>query len=213
MRGFLWTEGHCGLAGSRADSRSLAAPLVCIAVGVAAGLAAAHVRLHLGLPGHKAILLVTPVIVARLVWGSSIGAIGGMLAAGLASMAGEGHWVGAGTHLAAAGLAGAALDAVIGFAERRRRLRSPWLIPLVGLAGLVANLVMLGERCLAPVFQSHQVAGLSGAETRLVSYGFFGLVSGLLGATASCAIWRLRGRRGGASSGVSASQGRDDPAK
>jgi hypothetical protein len=120
----------------------LGAFLVCSLVGVAAGLAAAHIRLHLGLPGHKALLLMTPVVFARLILRSPVGATGGMLAAALSSLAAGGGVIGATLHLPLVAVAGGMFDVAIGLAERKGsrtpKVKGPgpfslWMIPLVGL--------------------------------------------------------------------------------
>jgi hypothetical protein len=189
MRGSPWTEKRANLTGSLAAAGGLGAFLAAGAVGALAGLASAHVRLHLGLPGHKALLLIAPVVLARLVFRSPVGACGGMVAAALASMA-VGGWtpgpaaLAAGapaTHLAGAALAGAVLDVALGRAERRR-LAAGWTILVAGLAGLIANLAFLFERVLTPFFQSHAFLGVPGLEGRALSYAFFGLLAGVLGA-------------------------------
>jgi len=181
MRGSPWIENTRSHDAARSAAESLGAFLAVCAVGLLAGLITAQVRLHLGLPGHKALFVMAPVIAARLVFRSAAGATGGMVAAALASLAAGGQMIGASAHLPIAALAGCLIDAVIGLAERRR-LAAHWTIVLTGLAGAAANLVFLGERLLTPLFQSHSLLGLSGLDLRLLSYPVFGLIAGLLGA-------------------------------
>lgn len=191
MRGSLWTEKSRSTSGTARAAEMLGAFLVCSLVGVAAGLAAAHIRLHLGLPGHKALLLMTPVVFARLILRSPVGATGGMLAAALSSLAAGGGVIGATLHLPLVAVAGGMFDVAIGLAERWR-VSARWAIPLVGLAGLVANLVMLTERLMMPLFEWHQLFGASAFATRAISYAFFGLAAGLVGAGLAAAVkwWR-----------------------
>lgn len=192
MRGFLWTEKGRSRAGSLLAGAVLEGLLAAAAVGVLAGLATAHVRLHLGLPGHKALLSMAPVIAARLVFPSAAGATAGAVSAALAAMAAGGNLAGGATGLPAVGLAGMLIDGAIGLAERRR-LGAGWTVPLVGLAGMAANLAMLAKRLTAPLFSSHAVLGFSGVGGRLVCYAAFGLVAGLLGAAVGHIVLRRRG--------------------
>jgi hypothetical protein len=192
MRGSPSIENTRSHDAARSATESLGAFLAVCAVGLLAGLIMAQVRLHLGLPGHKALFVMAPVIAARLVFRSMAGATGGMVAAALASLAAGGQMIGASAHLPFAAVAGGVLDIGIGLAERRH-LAAHWMIVSAGLAGIAANLIFLAERLLTPLFQSHALPGLSGQGTRLLSYAVFGLASGLLGAGLA-AIIRRRGR-------------------
>jgi len=191
MRGSPSIENTRSHDAARSAAKSLGAFLAVCAVGVFAGLIAGHVRLHLGLPGHKALFVMAPVVAARLVFRSAAGATGGMLAAALASLATGGQIIGLSSHLPFAAAAGCVLDGTIGLAERRR-LGVLWAITLTGLAGAAANLVMLAERLLTPLFQWHAFLGLSGQGARLLSYAVFGLLAGLLGAGLAAVIRRRR---------------------
>jgi len=195
MRGSPWIENTRTRDTAVSAAESVGAFLAVCAIGAMAGLAGAHLRLHLGLPGHKAVLVMAPVIAARFVFRSAAGASGGMLAAALASLAIHGEVITASTHLPFAVVAGGVLDAAIGFAQRRR-LAARWAIGLAGLAGLAGNLVLLAERLLAPLFQSHEFLGISGLQARPFSYALFGLLAGLAGASLGEVIRR---RRAGAS--------------
>jgi len=191
MHGSLWTEKSRSMPAAARAAEMLGAFLVCLLVGALAGLVAAHLRLHLGLPGHKALVLMTPVIFARLIFRSPVGATGGMLAAALSSLAAGGGVIGATSHLPMVVAAGGLLDVAIGIAEGRR-LAAVWTVVLVGLAGLAANLVMLAERLLTPVFQWHQLFGASAQFARILSYAFFGLLAGVLGAGLGLLVRRRR---------------------
>jgi hypothetical protein len=87
MRGSPWIENTQSRDAAVSAAGSVGAFLAVCAIGAMAGLAAAYLRLHLGLPGHKAALVMVPVIAARFVFRSAAGATGGMLAAALASLA------------------------------------------------------------------------------------------------------------------------------
>jgi hypothetical protein len=191
MRGSLWIENTRGRDGAGALADSVGAFLAVCAIGVLAGVAGAHLRLHLGLAGHKAVLLMAPVVAARFVFRSMAGATGGMAAAALASMAAGGQVTAESTHLPFAAAAGCALDAAIGLAERRQ-LAAPWVLALAGAAGLAANLVLLAERLLTPLLQSHAFLGVSGLGGRALSYALFGLLAGLTGAGIGQVIRRRR---------------------
>jgi hypothetical protein len=161
------------------------------AVGVLAGLASAHVRLHLGLPGHKALILMAPVIFARLVFGSPVGATGGMVAASLASLTAGGNALSVSTHLPLAAAAGAVIDLALGIASRRR-MGAAATVLVAGAAGVAANVLFFAERLLSPLFQSHTVFGLSGLDGRFASYAVFGLLAGAIGAAAALLFLRRR---------------------
>ena len=163
------------------------------AVGLLAGLAAGGVRLGLGLPGHKALVWMAPLIAARLIFRSPVGGSAGALAASLGTMAAGGHLAGAAMHLPVAVMAGGVLDVAVHLI-RRRRLGTAWTIPLMGLAGLAANLVMLGKRLLVPSFQVHHFLWTSGLAARCLSYAAFGLAAGLVGAGVGFGLARRRRR-------------------
>jgi hypothetical protein len=192
MPGFPSIESIRSRARSPATAAALEGLLGAVAVGVLAGLAAAHMRLHAGLPGHKALLWMAPIIAARLVFPSAAGATAGAVSAALAALAAGGNLAGGATGLPAVGLAGMLLDGAIGLAERRR-LSAAWMVPLVGLAGMAANGVMLAKRLTAPLLNSHEALGLGGIGGRLASYAAFGLAAGLLGAAVGHLVRRRRG--------------------
>ena len=193
MRGSLSIESARSLRSRLLDGEALARLAVCGAVGVLAGLLAAHARLHVGLPGHRLLFWIIPVVAARLTFRSWAGATVGSLAAALVTMTGEVRVAAGLVQLPFVALAGIALDVAVRQAERRR-LAARWSIPLVGLAGLGAGLVMCAERLAAPLLQVHGLLGLSVIPARLLSYGFFGLVSGLAGAALAHAISLCSGR-------------------
>ena len=167
------------------------------AVGIVAGLLVAHIRLHLGLSGHKLLLWLTPVVAARLLLKSPLGTTAGSLSAACSSLAVGGNLAGGVLLLPLVGVAGAIVDCAVGFAERR--VLPAWLlVPLIASAGAGAGLVCAVKRVLLPVFRAHTVAGLAGPPARLLSYAFFGLLAGLVGAVIAAAVHRT-GLRGGKS--------------
>ena len=191
MRGSPSIENGRARAVSLPTAEAVAALMATCAVGLLAGLAAGSVRLGLGLAGHKALVWMAPLVAARLVFRSPIGASAGALAAALGTMAAGGHLAGAAMHLPVAVLAGGVLDVAVHVIERRR-LGAAWAIPLMGLAGLAANLVMLGKRMLVPPLQVHYFLWTSGLAARCLSYAAFGLVAGLVGAGVGLVIARRR---------------------
>ena len=191
MRGSPSIENGRTQAASLPTAEAVAALLATCAVGLLAGLAAGSVRLGLGLPGHKALVWMAPLVAARLILRSPVGGSAGVLAVSLGTMAAGGHLAGAAMHLPVAVLAGGVLDVAVHVIERRR-LAAVWAIPLMGLAGLAANLVMLGKRLLVPSFQVHHFLWTSGLAARCLSYAVFGLVAGLVGAGVGWAIARRR---------------------
>ena len=193
MRGSPSIENGRTRAEGVPTAEAVAALLATCGVGLLAGLAAAGVRLGLGLPGHKALMWMAPLIAARLILRSPLGGSAGALAASLGTMAAGGHLAGAGMHLPVAVLAGGVLDVAVHVIERRR-LGAVWAIPLMGLAGLAANLVMLGKRLLVPSFQVHHFLWTSGLVARCLSYAVFGLAAGLVGAGVGWVVVRRRRR-------------------
>jgi len=193
MPGFPSIESTRSRTDSPAAAAALEGLLGAVAVGVLAGLAAAHVRLHAGLPGHKALLWMAPVVAARLVFPSVAGATAGAVTAALAALAAGGSLAGGATGLPAVGLAGMLLDGAIGLAERRR-WSAAWTVPLVALAGMAANALMLAKRLTMPLLESHAAAGAPEVVLRLASYAAFGLAAGLLGAAAGYLVRRRRQR-------------------
>lgn len=167
---------------------------VNVSVGVLAGLAAAHVRLGLGLPGHKLLFWVTPIVVARLLSRHPLGAAAGACAAACTSLAFGGNIAGGILLLPLVGVAGAVLNGVVAFAEHRRLSR--WLlVPLLGLGGATAGLLCALKRLLSVTFNRHVMFGFGDVTTRLVSYALFGLVAGTVGA--GLALCLLAARRRG----------------
>jgi hypothetical protein len=165
----------------------------CAAAGVLAGVVAGQVRLGLGWPGHKVLFWLVPVLLARLAMRSPAGATAGALAAGFTASAVGGNMAGAAVHLPVVGAAGVVLDVAAGLVERRG-LSAVWAVPMLGLAGMVANLVMLGKRLMAPLVHTHHLGGMPDLAVRLLAYAAAGMVGGLAAAGLAYAVRRVRRR-------------------
>jgi len=167
--------------------------LAPLAVGVLAGVLAAQVRLHLGMPGHKALFWMVPVLGARLICRSRLGTTLGAAGASGASMLLGGNLAGGPAMAFLVVLAGGLLDGAAAWGER---LRLPaWrLVPLLGLAGLAANLLCMVKRLFSPSYEPHVVLGLTGLGAVIVSYALFGLIGGLGGGLIGC-LGRRRAKR------------------
>ncbi|HUW58665.1 MAG TPA: hypothetical protein VMZ92_18660 [Planctomycetota bacterium] len=194
MPGYPLTEDAVGRWRRVVDVVQPRTLAVNLAVGVLAGLAAAHVRLGLGLPGHKLLLWMTPIVAARLLSRHPLGGTAGACAAGCTSLAFGGNLAGGILLLPLVGVAGAVLDGAAAFAEHRRLSR--WLlVPLLGLGGTTAGAVCALKRLLTVTFNRHVMFGFGDVTTRLMSYALFGLIAGTVGA--GLALCLLAGRRHG----------------
>ncbi len=194
MRGYLSTEKNPGRWSSLVTTLQLQALLVNISVGILAGLFLAHFRLGLGMPGHKALFWLMPVIAARLLRPHVIGAAAGACTAAVTSMAFGGNLAGGVLFIPLVAIAGGLIDVIMLWNSRLKL--SPWLlIPLLGVGGMSANLICAIKRILAPQFNQHQLLGLSGIPAQIVSYAIFGLLAGLAGATLAVLASRVIGKR------------------
>lgn len=149
----------------------------------------AHVRLNLGLPGHKALLWLAPIIVARVLGRCRAGATVGAAATAGATFAVGGHLGGGPLGLPLLVVAGVFLDLVTGALESGRI--PAWLhVPAICGAATIANLICLTKRLLLPAgFGAHLLLDASGFWFQLASYAFFGLLAGLI-ATAVTHLFR-----------------------
>jgi hypothetical protein len=69
------------------------------------------------------------------------------------------------------------------------------MIPLLGAAGLLANLACFAKRAFPPsALKPHLLWGLSGPWASLVSYALFGMLAGLIGAALGGLLPRKRSR-------------------
>lgn len=182
MRGYLLTKKSPGRWSSLTQTLQLQALATNMSVGILAGLFMAHFRLGLGMPGHKAMFWLMPVIAARLLKPHTIGAASGACTAAVTSMALGGNLAGGFLFIPLVALAGGLIDVVILWSSHLKL--SPWsLIPLLGVGGLAANLICAIKRILVPQLNHHQLLGLSGVTAQIMSYAIFGLLAGLVGAT------------------------------
>lgn len=192
MRGYPLTERKAGLWSRLLSAEQLRMLLITGVLGVAVGLLMSQVRLHLGLPGHKALFWMIPIVTARLLTRCPVGVTAGTLATAFTSLAMGGHFAGGVVGLPAVGFAGILLDAVIVFAERRH-LAAQWTIPLLAVGGALANLLCLFKRLAAPVGpNSHYLWNMSWPWADVASYAFFGFCAGLVG-SGLATIARRRG--------------------
>lgn len=192
MRGFLWTNESVTLHPKLAEGarlRMLATPL---AVGVIAGLLVAHVRLNLGLPGHKALLWLPPIIVARMLGCCRIGATAGSAATACTTFALGGNLAGGPLGLPLLVLAGIFLDLAISSLENRKAPARLY-VPIIAIAAMLANLIALGKRLLLPAgLGAHLLLNASGFRFRLCCYASFGLAAGLIAAVTVYLVERRR---------------------
>jgi hypothetical protein len=166
---------------------------VCLAVGTISGLLVAGLRLNLGLPGHKALLWMPAVIIARMLGRCRVGATAGAAGAAFTTFGLGGNLAGGPGGLPLVVVAGAFLDLVIGSLERGKV--PAWLhVPIIGAAAMLANLICLTRRLFLPAgMGAHLLFDASGFWFRFCSYAFFGLAAGLVaGIAARCAGRRRR---------------------
>ncbi len=156
--------------------------LVSISVGVAAGIFIGGFRLHIGLPGHKALFWMPAVLIARLRGGCKAGTTAGALSAALTTHILGGNLAGGPTGLQMIALAGIIMDVLIDFLEKIRA-SAGLMILTIGLAGAAANLICLTKRMISPEgISPHFIFGISAFWFKLSSYAFFGLLSGVVAA-------------------------------
>jgi len=165
--------------------------VISLSVGVIAGCAAATLKLHLGLPGHKAIIWMTPVIAARLLGRCRIGTTTGAFTAAFVSVGLGGNLAGGLLGLPLVGAAGALVDACILKLERCKACALTSIL-VVALAAMLANLICYGKRLLVPMgIAPHDVFGGATALLRPMSYALFGFLAGLI-AAAGTHLFRRR---------------------
>jgi hypothetical protein len=167
--------------------------IACTATGVISGLLVAHVRLHLGLPGHKALLWMTPIIFARLLTRSKPGATAGASAAAVTSLGLGANLAGGPWALPLIAFAGAAIDAVVAFLEKHP-LPPLLAAPIIGATAMLANLLCFVKRLANPIgaFPHHAAASW---WFRPLCYAAFGLAAGLIAATAAALTHRKQNQK------------------
>jgi hypothetical protein len=156
---------------------------VSLSVGVIAGCLAASFKFHLGLPGHKALFWMTPIIAARLLDRCRIGTAAGALTATFVSIGMGGNLAGGALGLPLVGAAGALIDACI--IQLEKRTTSAFAAVMgVAFSAMLANLICCAKRLLVPVgVAPHDVFSSADFLLRPISYGFFGFLAGLIAAT------------------------------
>ena len=169
--------------------------LANISVGVLVGIGIAHVRLGLGMPGHKVFLWMAPIVFARVLARHPVGAAAASVSAATVTLGLGGNFAGNLLLLPLVGVAGGIIDACIAFAERRG-LPGYMTVALVGFGGMFGGMVCAVKRLLVPIVHTHVVFGLVGVPARLLSYAIFGLLAGLVGATAAVTLSARRRRPG-----------------
>lgn len=181
MRGSPSTQSAAVRWNSLASGHHLRMLLISLLVGVLAGLLAAHLKLHLRMPGHLALLWMTPIVAGRLLTRHPVGGSAGACAAAFTSLAFGGRLAGGPAWLPLVGVAGVVIDLAAAFiANHHLKI---WLaVPIMGLAGVGGNLVCAIKRLLAAQYHSHLLLGLSGPAASIVSYAIFGLLAGVTGA-------------------------------
>ena len=187
MRGFLLTENAAvrwSDAFTRTGARLFAANL---AVGALAGLLTAHGRLGLAMPGHKALLWLTPILVARLLARHPLGATGGATLACCTCFLVGGNLGGGFMLLPLVMLAGGLLDVAV---RACRRWSLPvWLsVPLLTAAGAAANVICAAKRLGIGSGRMRAVWGLTGPWAQIVSYALFGAVAAIIAVSAAAGL-------------------------
>ena len=179
MHGPLSTAKKLNLHGML-SSHQFKMLLVSISAGVISGLFIAMVRLNLGMPGHKAFLWMTPVLIARLRSGCKVGTTAGGLFAALTTYSLGANLAGGVIGMPLIVIAGVILDWVVNFIEKNK-VSGLAMIFMLASAGLVANLVCLAKRLILPTgYNPHYIFGVSEFWFRLSSYAFFGLLAGVV---------------------------------
>ncbi len=190
MRGSQLTERKAGLWNSISQSNQFKMLLASISVGVIAGTFMGNVHMNWGLPGHKALFWMAPVLFTRIIGRCKAGSTAGAMAAALTTFSFGGHIAGGVVGLPLVALVGLSLDMLINQLESRKV--SPLAAtPILTAAATLGNLVMLGKRILTPRgfgALHHNLMGITDPLYSLLSYAFFGLISGLAAATVAYII-------------------------
>jgi hypothetical protein len=169
--------------------------LASISVGVIAGMLMVHVKLHLGISGHKGLFWITPVLVARLLGRCKAGSTAGVLAAATTCLGLGGHLGGGLLGLPLIALVGMSWDVVLHQIERHPL---PWclMIPVLSLLGAGANLIALGKRLLAPPGPSvSHIFGFSGFTFDVISYAVCGLAAGFIAIMIAYGVGGVKAKR------------------
>ncbi len=173
------------------QTRTLA---VHLAIGVVTALLFAPVKLRLGLPGHKILMYLLPIVTARLLMRHRFGATAGMGSATLASLAIGGHIAGGPLFFPLVILAGGAVDVAAALKTRWRLSAVAW-IPLFAATGAVGGFLCLAKRLMLPSVRVNVFLGLTDPWASLVAYPTFGFAAGLTGAIIAAIALRAMNRR------------------
>lgn len=205
MRGYQSTENvvaRSSSASSAAGAAGLRELLICIGVGAVAGLGVTFVNrmgLHVGLTGHKVLFWMPMLIIARLVARHPLGATAGSAATGAVCLGFGTNLAGPPLYMPLIVLAGSVLDAAAGLSERKHL--PVWLIiPLFGAAGMIGATLCAVKRLLSPSVKWHVLLGIPDPAASMISWAFFGLLAGLVGAAVATGVLRLVRRNKAANS-------------
>jgi hypothetical protein len=168
--------------------------LIMAAAGVLSGIAVTFVRTPMGMPGHKVLLWMIPVLAARLKTGARAGASAGAFASAGTMLSLGGRIAGGGLMLPAIVAAGAILDLAVTFAHRRAMSAGGTLIVLAA-SGMAGNLVCFANWAAiarGAVFTHGSSSELAAAA---LSYAFFGILAGFMGGIAGLTLLRPWQRR------------------
>lgn len=183
MRGYLSTKRRILPADIVLGPDGVRGLIISLSAGVIAGCLTASLKFHLGLPGHKALLWMTPVIAARLAGGCRIGTTAGALTAAFVTLGLGANLAGSALGLPLIAVAGALIDA---FIIRLEKHKASTLATIVGVAfiAMSANLICCAKRLLLPTGVAPQdVFSAVDFLLRPVWYGFFGFLAGFIAAT------------------------------
>jgi hypothetical protein len=172
-------------------------------LGFAAAVVHTYLKLRLGIPGHAAVLWLTPLLVARAVsmsWGAGTLASTGT-AVGLCALGGFGcrfpEVLEFGTYWVVGPVLDLWMQALGGWTRtaegRRSLLVGPFGVAAMALAGLLANLSHLGSKLGFGVIRVHTPRfGLPPGVYDLVTFTVFGLAAGVLAYVISRPVLKRR---------------------
>jgi hypothetical protein len=182
MSGFLLTARKVGLWNRAVEDPQLRGAIISAVVGVFVGLFVSIVKLHIGVPGHKAVLWMTPILVTRLASRCKIGATVGSCSTAFTVFALGENLAGGIIGLPLIGLAGVILDYTVRMIEK---VKFPVFLSILtlGFGAMTANIICLGKRLGMPLLAgTHAFFIYSDLLSRLISYALCGLLAGMLAA-------------------------------
>ncbi len=200
MRGYQSTENvavHSSSANSVAKAAGVKELLGCVGVGALAGLTVtfmSRMNLNLGRTGHKVRFWRPMLIMARMVTRHPIGATAGSAATAATCLGFGTNLAGPPLFMPLIVLAGSVLDAAAGLSERKHL--PVWaIIPLFGAAGMIGAALCAVKRLLSPSVKWHNLLGITDPAASMISWAFFGLIAGLVGAALATGAIRLARRK------------------